>query len=398
MSPELINTIGTIAGVIVAALGAFLFAFWIAMGIWAFHDIRQRTRDWLVIILAVALVLIFPLIGLILYLMIRPKATLAEVYDRALEEEALLRELEQTAACHSCGVPVKEAWVYCPNCHNQLQHSCPTCGNLVRNEWEICVYCGSAQQRTAPQLTAAGAIVAGQATLQGTSKTMDGKATLIITSPVLATRLTVFDESGRVIQETDGETARLFLSEGLGNVQDQAVRQLKGLTTIAPFPPREQDRIQLGYLSLLIANQSASSNPVMRDLVDEVIRRPSLLGLLFNRSITLASDDRSPSSATTWTPPGGTPLDAAVVPYSLSAGGSEVLLPTFTTVRIRPPLGLCGGIVAMDAVRPGDPGVRLTVRLVSATRGHGRKDPGWSAPSYFRVPIDPSEGDEPKGP
>lgn len=155
MSPELINTLGTIAGIIVAALGAFLFAFWIAMGIWTFHDIRQRTRDWLVIILAVALVLIFPLIGLLLYLMIRPKATLADVYDRALEEEALLRELEQTQACHNCGVPVKEGWVYCPNCHNQLQHTCATCGNLARNEWEICVFCGAAQQqRTVPQLAA----------------------------------------------------------------------------------------------------------------------------------------------------------------------------------------------------------------------------------------------------
>lgn len=155
MSPELINTLGTIAGIIVAALGAFLFAFWIAMGIWAFHDIRQRTRDWLVIILAVALVLIFPLIGLILYMMIRPKATLADVYDRALEEEALLRELEQTQACHNCGVPVKDVWVYCPNCHGQLQHTCPSCGNLVRNEWEICVYCGARQPRAAvqPQLT-----------------------------------------------------------------------------------------------------------------------------------------------------------------------------------------------------------------------------------------------------
>jgi len=156
MSPELINTLGTIAGIIVAALGAFLFAFWIAMGIWTFHDIRQRTRDWLVIILAVALVLIFPLIGLLLYLMIRPKATLADVYDRALEEEALLRELEQTQACHNCGVPVKDVWVYCPNCHNQLQHTCPNCGNLARNEWEICVFCGAAQQqRSAPQLSAA---------------------------------------------------------------------------------------------------------------------------------------------------------------------------------------------------------------------------------------------------
>ena len=154
MSTELINTIGTIVGVLVAALGAFLFAFWIAMGIWTFNDIRSRTRDWLVIMLAVALVLVFPLIGFILYLMIRPKATLAEVYDRALEEEALLRELEETMTCHQCGVPVNEAWVYCPNCHSQLQHSCPNCGKLARNEWEICVFCGAPQPRVAarPQL------------------------------------------------------------------------------------------------------------------------------------------------------------------------------------------------------------------------------------------------------
>ena len=151
MSPELINTIGTIVGVLVAAFGAFLFAFWIAMGIWAFNDIRSRTRDWLVIVLAVALVLIFPLIGLILYMMIRPKATLADVYDRALEEEALLRELEETQTCHTCVVPVQEAWVFCPNCHGQLQHSCPGCGKLVRNEWEICVYCGTPQARVAPK-------------------------------------------------------------------------------------------------------------------------------------------------------------------------------------------------------------------------------------------------------
>ena len=157
MSSELINTIGTIVGVLVAALGAFLFAFWIAMGIWAFNDIRARTRDWLVITLAVALVLIFPIIGLILYMMIRPKATLAEVYDRALEEEALLRELEETTTCHHCGAPVDAAWVYCPNCHSQLQHSCPSCGKLARNEWEICVFCGAPQPRTAirPQLSSA---------------------------------------------------------------------------------------------------------------------------------------------------------------------------------------------------------------------------------------------------
>ncbi len=151
MSAEFINSIATVVGVIVAVFGAFLFAFWIAMGIWTFNDIRSRSRDRLAIVLACVLVLIFPIVGWVLYLMIRPKETLAEVYDRALEEEALLREIEETLACPSCGVPAKENWVYCPNCHTQLQHSCPTCGNLVRNEWEICVYCGTNQQVAVPQ-------------------------------------------------------------------------------------------------------------------------------------------------------------------------------------------------------------------------------------------------------
>ncbi len=236
MSPELINSIGTIAGVIVAALGAFLFAFWIAMGIWTFHDIRQRTRDWLVIILAVALVLIFPLIGLILYLMIRPKATLAEVYDRALEEEALLRELEQTAACHNCGVPVKEAWVYCPNCHNQLQHSCPTCGNLVRNEWEICVYCGSAQQRTAPQLAAGPAIVAGQATLQGTSKAQLSSANMP-TQTMPAQTMPAQSLSDQSNQAPPATTGRSYRSPFRRDAVAPPPAPISSATSSPPAPP-----------------------------------------------------------------------------------------------------------------------------------------------------------------
>ena len=151
MSAEFVNTIATIVGIVVAALGAFIFAFWAAVGIWTFNDIRTRTRDWLAILLAVVLVLVFPLVGWVLYLMIRPRQTLSDMFDRALEEEALLREIEDTLACATCGVPVKDTWVYCPNCHNQLQHSCPNCGNLVRNEWEICVLCGVNQQAAVSQ-------------------------------------------------------------------------------------------------------------------------------------------------------------------------------------------------------------------------------------------------------
>ena len=150
MLADLSNTIATIIGIFVALLGAFLFAFWVAMGIWTFNDIRSRTRDWLAIGLASLLVLIFPLVGLILYVMVRPRDTLADVFDRALEEESLLRELEGNLACHRCGVPVQDNWNYCSNCHSQLRFACPSCGNPMRHEWSICVSCGGDQSDSSP--------------------------------------------------------------------------------------------------------------------------------------------------------------------------------------------------------------------------------------------------------
>ncbi len=145
MLAELSNTIATLIGIFVALLGAFLFAFWVAMGIWTFNDIRSRTRDWLAIALASLLVLVFPLVGLALYMMIRPRETLADVFDRALEEESLLRELESTLSCHSCGLPVQDNWNFCSNCHSQLRYACSNCGKAMRHEWDICVNCGENQ-------------------------------------------------------------------------------------------------------------------------------------------------------------------------------------------------------------------------------------------------------------
>lgn len=142
MSPEAWNNLSTAVGFVVAILGASVAAFWIAMVIWTFIDIRSRSRDWLAILLACLLALIFPIVGVLLYLLIRPKDTLAAVYDRALEEEALLRELESSSSCHHCGSPVKEEWAFCPACHSQLQYSCASCNELVRTEWDICAHCG----------------------------------------------------------------------------------------------------------------------------------------------------------------------------------------------------------------------------------------------------------------
>ena len=85
--------------------------------------------------------LVFGPVGVLLYLLIRPKETLAEQYDRALEEEALLREIEELNLCPGCRRPTRDDWQLCPYCHTPLRHPCPQCGRLIDLAWTICPYC-----------------------------------------------------------------------------------------------------------------------------------------------------------------------------------------------------------------------------------------------------------------
>lgn len=151
MPPEILNNIGIILQVIVALCGAFLLAFWLSMVIWTHRDIRSRSRDIFAAILAALMVLLFGPIGLLLYLLLRPRETLAEAYDRALEEEALLREIEERVVCPTCGQPTQPDWMLCPHCHTQLKKPCAECERLLEMEWRLCPYCGSAP--SVPELT-----------------------------------------------------------------------------------------------------------------------------------------------------------------------------------------------------------------------------------------------------
>ena len=90
---ELLNTIGMILELFVAGTTALLVAFWIGLVVWTFRDIRSRTRDVFAWFLATVLVLILGPIGWLLYFLLRPRETLAQVYDRQLEEEVLLRDI-----------------------------------------------------------------------------------------------------------------------------------------------------------------------------------------------------------------------------------------------------------------------------------------------------------------
>jgi len=128
---------------------AFLTATWVACVIWAFRDIRARTRDIFAQILATLMVLVFfplfPLPGLVLYYILRPRETLAEVYERSLEEEALLKGIEERLACPGCNRSIEADFLVCPTCHTRIKKACRSCGRLLHLRWNICPYCGAAQ-------------------------------------------------------------------------------------------------------------------------------------------------------------------------------------------------------------------------------------------------------------
>lgn len=144
--PELLNQIGVALELIVAAVVALTVAFWIAMVVWVFRDIRLRTRDFFAWILAAVLALAMGPVGVVLYLLLRPKETLAEVYDRQLEEEALLRDISLRHACPGCQAVTEPEWLVCPHCKTELRRLCQSCGKPLDLNWVVCPYCCAAPE------------------------------------------------------------------------------------------------------------------------------------------------------------------------------------------------------------------------------------------------------------
>jgi hypothetical protein len=143
---DLVDTVSNAVVVIAAFLGAFLAALWLSLVIWTFRDIRARSRDVFAQILATMVVAILNLPGILIYIMVRPRETLAEAYDRSLEEEALLQSIEERENCPGCSQRTDPHWVVCPHCHTRLKNSCHQCGQALHLRWTVCPYCGASHR------------------------------------------------------------------------------------------------------------------------------------------------------------------------------------------------------------------------------------------------------------
>ena len=143
----------------IRVLVAYIVLIWLASAYWAYRDMRLRSASAFTPYVAAAAIIIFTpiffLFGLLVYRIVRPKETIAEVNERMLAEEAMLAEVASHAHCANCSRPVHEEWIICPTCRNRLRRVCPNCERLIELDWTLCAWCGKDFERAeAPGLTA----------------------------------------------------------------------------------------------------------------------------------------------------------------------------------------------------------------------------------------------------
>jgi len=139
------NSLGALqnlVGVIIFFFVAFAVIFWLSLVFWTWRDVRSRTQDVILQVTATGLVAVFNIGGLFIYLIVRPRQTLAELYERQLEEESLLAEMTERQTCPTCHYRVEGDFQICPSCGTKLRRPCPRCDHLLELKWNVCPYCG----------------------------------------------------------------------------------------------------------------------------------------------------------------------------------------------------------------------------------------------------------------
>jgi hypothetical protein len=120
----------------------FLVVIWLALVYWTYSDAHRRIGDPMLVACATAASL-FPFVGTIVYLIVRPPEYLDDVRERELEiaaAQARLANLEHQH-CQYCGFEVEKAFLRCPSCLRRLKEPCAVCGNPLDPHWKICPYC-----------------------------------------------------------------------------------------------------------------------------------------------------------------------------------------------------------------------------------------------------------------
>jgi RNA polymerase subunit RPABC4/transcription elongation factor Spt4 len=120
----------------------FLGVIWLALVYWTFADSRRRISDPLLIACSTAAAL-FPFVGTLVYMIVRPPEYLEDVHERELEIQAAEAKLAEYGmhVCPHCDHVIEKDFLRCPTCLRKLKDPCAGCGRPLDPTWRICPYC-----------------------------------------------------------------------------------------------------------------------------------------------------------------------------------------------------------------------------------------------------------------
>jgi hypothetical protein len=130
----------------------FVVVVYLSLIYWTYADARRRIVDPMLVGCATA-ASIFPFVGTIVYMILRPPEYLEDVHERELEVQAAetrLHDLDH-GLCPHCDYRIERDFVRCPSCLRKLKERCVSCSRPLDQAWTICPYCEADVPAVAPR-------------------------------------------------------------------------------------------------------------------------------------------------------------------------------------------------------------------------------------------------------
>lgn len=192
-------------------------------------------------------------------------------------------------------------------------------------------------------------------------------------SDVARTKITLFDETGTKIGDAIGRFPVKLLGYGPYDGAEPMIGHANALSDddfLSRLPDVEFDRVMRGWGALFTFNGSLGKKGMFKQMMDDVIVKPSLLRMILHPSAALTfGANRWPTREDSSDL--GRTLPAIRVPLELVISDLPALKGELLAAEPVAPLSLCGGLIRAWGHRPDDEGVRVDLELLGAARGSG---------------------------
>lgn len=207
------------------------------------------------------------------------------------------------------------------------------------------------------------------------TKSSAGKRPFVFHSPTVATRITVYDELGVVIDTSTGRFPLNLLGYGPydGCTPIANRPELRGQKSIVmpDLPDDEHERMMRGWMALFGFSGSMNRRGPFKNLLTGLIARPSLLAMVLRPSVSVTFGENDwPEFLPDWTSAGKS-VRTIRVPLQLRIADQPALIGEMIACEPLAPLSLCGGMLRATGRNPVDPRVNVELRLVGSALGSG---------------------------